>query len=133
MTSDLKDLVDEVEKAQPQNTKRVKYLVGMTKRLELLAIYVDQIEYIEEGVADDGAYTALEELRVQWRNQEIKRIKANLETVHYRLQGVEAVSAVINGCRLEQVRCGNGLQVMVAHASLFSVRCALSTSCCITT
>ena len=104
MLDELTDLVHQVEKSQPQNLKRLKFFVAMTKRLNLLEIYADEIEYIEEGAADDGAYATLDELRKTWRNQEMKRIKANLEKVHYQLQGVEAVSAVINGCRLEQVR-----------------------------
>ena len=100
MVADLKDLVDEV---LPRNTKRVKYFAAMTKKLKLIEVYEDALElYGDEDEAED-AYEALDRLRVAWRNQEIKQIKANLEQIQYRFKGAETITAVSNGRRLEQV------------------------------
>ena len=125
MISDLKGLVDKVEKARPQNLKRVKYFVGMTKILSLFAVHTNELEYMEGNAADDGAYKALDKLRVSWRNQEMKRIKGNLEAVRYRLQGIEAVDAVLDDRRLEQVRVIH-LRFAISHMP-FSARCVLFT------
>ena len=100
MLSDLEDLVDEV---LDKNTKRVKYFCGMTKKLKLIEVYDDILDFYGEDDEEDEAYEALEKLRVHWRNQEISRIKANLEQTQYRLQGPEAVAIITNGRRMEQV------------------------------
>ena len=103
MISHLEDLADEV---LPQNTKRVKYFCGMLKRLKLIDIYEDVLDSYGEDTSEDGPYAALDRLRIPWRHRELAYIKANLERTQYRLQGIEAVAVVTNGCRLEQV--GNG-------------------------
>ncbi len=100
MGSELEKLADDV---LPQNEKRVKYFCAMTKKLKLLSVYDNILDFYGESEDDDGAYDSLEELRVAWRNLEIKRIKANLETTKYRLKGIEAVAVVTDGRRIEQV------------------------------
>lgn len=103
MIGDLEELA-KGEDILPKNTKRVKYFCGMLKKLKLINVYEDILDFFGEGDDDtDGAYDALEKLRVTWRRQEIKRIAGNLEQIQYRLQGVEAVDIVTNGRRLEQV------------------------------
>lgn len=95
------DLVGLVHHVLPQNTKRVKYFCGMTKKLKLIEVYDNLLSFWDDD--DDDAYEPLEKLQVSWRNQQIKDIRANLELVQYRLQGVDAVNTVIDGHRLEQV------------------------------
>ena len=104
MIGDLKELVNEIETEQPLNVKRAKFFVAMTKKLRLIRVYIDMIGWLEAGTEDEEAYANLEKLRVAWRNEQIKKMKENVEHVHYNFQGVETVVAVIGGRRLEQVR-----------------------------
>ncbi|PSS38103.1 hypothetical protein PHLCEN_2v83 [Hermanssonia centrifuga] len=119
MGSELEKLADDV---LPQNEKRVKYFCAMTKKLKLLSVYDNILDFYGESEDDDGAYDSLEELRVAWRNLEIKRIKANLETTKYRLKGIEAVAIVTDGRRIEQsLMC---LIYLLLHHHLKIVRLA---------
>ena len=112
MVSELESVVEEV---LPQNTKRVKYFCGMTKKLSLISVYPDVLGFFGEDADNDEAYTMLEKLRVIWRNQEMKRIRDNLELTKYRLMSPEAVTAVTNGRRLEQVsRPGSSMHLTMA-------------------
>lgn len=103
MLDDLDSLVDIVADARPENTRRVKYFCGMRKKLRLITVYADTLNFYGEDGDVDGAYAMLEKLRVSWRNQEMKRVKDNLELTRYSLPSTEAVAAVTNGRRLEQV------------------------------
>lgn len=120
MVNDLESIVEEV---LPQNTKRVKYFCGMTKKLSLISVYPDILGFFGEDADNDEAYAMLEKLRVIWRNQEMKRIRDNLELTKYRITSPEAVTAVTNGRRLEQVS-SPGLSVHAILANvLHSVHC----------
>ena len=101
MISELEDLPEEV---RPENKRRVKYFCGMLKKLKLISIYSNLLGFFVEDNEEDEVYESLDRLRITWRNQEIKRIKENLEQTQYRLRGVEAVGIVTNGRRMEQVR-----------------------------
>lgn len=98
MTSDLEAAHDQV---LPQNAKRVKYLAGLTKDLAFVSVYENILAFLGEDEDGDDAYEAMEHLRVTWRNLEMKRIKANLDRVQYRLKGADYVSLVLDGRRLE--------------------------------
>ena len=79
MINDFDDLVNEIATSEPQNVKRVKYFVAMTKKLRLICVYVDMIGFMDSGSEDEEAYASLEKLRIMWRNEQIKKMKENLE------------------------------------------------------
>lgn len=100
MLSDLQDMASEV---LPVNEKRVKYFCAIKKQLDLIDMYGDMLGYFGESESDGGPYESLEQLRVIWRNQELRHIRANLEKTQYRLRGIESVAVVLDGRRIEHV------------------------------
>ena len=101
MTSDLEAAPEHV---LPQNAKRVKHLAGITKDLALVSVYTNILAFLGEDEDGNDAYEVMEHLRVTWRNLEMKRIKANLDQMQYRLKGADYVSLVLDGRRPEHVR-----------------------------
>lgn len=97
------DVVDAPERVQPQNAKRIKYFAGISNDLRLVSMYTNILSIFGEDEDGEEAYEALERLRVVWRNLEMKRIKANLERMQYRLKGGDYISLVLDNRRLEQV------------------------------
>lgn len=72
--------------------------------LKLIEVYDDVLPSLGEVEEDHKEYAALEKLRLRWRDLESKQIMNNLETLKYQLRGLDYVSLVLGGRRLENVR-----------------------------
>lgn len=90
------------DKVLPQNQKRVAYFAAINKKLSLISMYNNILSFL--GESQEGQhYEALEQLRVVWRNIELKRLKANLEKIQYQLKGPDYVPLVLDGGRVDYV------------------------------
>ena len=97
-----RELLRAVSSVRPENRKRVQYFAAISKKLKLIDIYEDLLQYFGES-EDDEYYEALEDLRQEWRKLEIKDIRSRLEQLQYRLQDIEYVNLVLGSRRLEHV------------------------------
>ena len=92
------------EKVLLKNKNRVTHLSSIVPLLKLIEVYDDVLPSLGEVEEDHKEYAALEKLRLRWRDLESKQIMNNLETLKYQLRGLDYVSLVLGGRRLENVR-----------------------------